>query len=669
VTNDYGIFVTYIHSTDATMSASTWRLARSVNGGASFTTLHEAVNGTPPPTIETDRDGNIYLIYSDGQTVNNNAYLSVFRASNNFATPVSAVTIPGGAAQKFTMMLDEARGQIYYIATTFYQTSPDPSPSTVRLYIIGMNGSLLSNVRLTQSGSVANAHYPLLYLDEHGDLYAAWTTNSTTCTPLAPLSYCSIHAMRSRDGGWNWETLTGTAVSLPVVSDSSGPLGMVNPLGEEGHSPWLSSMLVKQGKIHFAYRVGGNGDQHYVRYDTVTGQQDLDITPAWGGTTLSINSLDGFFTAHSLRTDNTLYYVSKTTDNKIAAIVSWDNGSTWHDYASTGVFSEQLYAISGNRDINDGYICGTFTTFVGSPSTVSAAKFLRLDASWPTNTRLAATVSTSAAAAGYPASYAGDNNAATQWVANLTVSGSNNNAWIQLDLGNVKEIRRVRWNGASGSPYPAHSPANYTVAVSNDGVRWATIATRTNASGVLTGNEVVRLTGRFVRLTTTKVNDGTGWSLSFSEFWAEGADLPPNTRLTATITSSGQDAAYPIGNANDGNFSSLWVASLTPNVSNNVAWARLDLGSIKRVTRVRWLGAEQTPYPAHSPSEYVLVVSRDGITWKNVVFRTTPNSEGVVLGDEFLGVEARYIHLHSWKIHDGTGWSFGLKEFWAEAWP
>jgi hypothetical protein len=655
VTNDYGIFVAYLHTGNVAMSSQTWRLARSVNGGASFTTLHEAVHATLPPAIETDREGNVYLIHTDEMSVNKDAFLYIFRASTNFATPLGPYVIPGGAAQKYTMMLDEARGQIYYVATTFF--------AMVKFYTIGTDGSLRQNVRLTQPGNhggySVDAHYPHLYLDEHGDLYAAWTS-----AVAGHYDYYSSHVMRSRDGGWNWETLTGTPLSLPVVGDPTGPVTMINAPSEIDQSPWLSSMLVKQGKIHFAYRVGELGTEHYVRFDTVTGQQDLDVTPTWGGTTLSINSLDGFFTAHSARTDNTLYYVGKTTDNKLAVIVSWDNGEHWYDYGATGVLPETVYSITGNRDITAGPIAGMYTATV---SGVHSVKFFRVDASWPTDVRLPATVSTSASAPGYPASFAGDGNAGTQWVASLNVSPANNNAWIQLDFGNVKEIRRIRWNGAAGTPYPAHSPANYTVAVSNDGERWTTVATRTNAGGVFTGNEAVRLTGRFMRLTTTKVNDGTGWSLSFSEFWAEGNDLPPNTRLTATITSSGEASGYPIANANDANPATQWVASLTPNLSNNVAWARLDLGSVKRVTRLKWLGADGTPYPAHSPAEYVIQVSNDSITWRTIVSRTTPVTNGVVLGDEFLGVHARYIHLHSTKIHDGTGWSFGLKELWAEA--
>jgi hypothetical protein len=87
VTNDHGIFISYLHTGNVPMSSQTWRLARSVNGGANFTMLHEAVHATYPPAIETDRDGNIYLIYTDEMSVNKDAFLDIFRASTNFANP------------------------------------------------------------------------------------------------------------------------------------------------------------------------------------------------------------------------------------------------------------------------------------------------------------------------------------------------------------------------------------------------------------------------------------------------------------------------------------------------------------------------------------------------------------------------------------------------------
>ena len=49
-----------------------------------------------------------------------------------------------------------------------------------------------------------------------------------------------------------------------------------------------------------------------------------------------------------------------------------------------------------------------------------------------------------------------------------------------------------------------------------------TVVTRTNSVAVLNGDELIDAQARYLRLVTTQVNDGTGWSLSFNDFWAEG---------------------------------------------------------------------------------------------------------------------------------------------------
>jgi F5/8 type C domain len=95
-----------------------------------------------------------------------------------------------------------------------------------------------------------------------------------------------------------------------------------------------------------------------------------------------------------------------------------------------------------------------------------------------------------------------------------------------LDLQAVYEVDRIRWTGGAWTPYPAQSPGDYTVAVSEDGRRWSAVATRTNPAGVINGSEPVRLNARYIKLTTTKVNEGSGWALAFHEFWVEGRPLP-----------------------------------------------------------------------------------------------------------------------------------------------
>jgi hypothetical protein len=137
--------------------------------------------------------------------------------------------------------------------------------------------------------------------------------------------------------------------------------------------------------------------------------------------------------------------------------------------------------------------------------------------------RLSATITASSSADGYPASNAGDNQTTTQWLASLTSSPQNNNAWIQLDFGAAKQIDRLRWTAASGMPAIAASPANYVVETSDDATNWSQVTSRVT-TGVIEGSEFVGRTARYLRLTTTQVLDGAGSALSFFEIWGEGVD-------------------------------------------------------------------------------------------------------------------------------------------------
>lgn len=283
--------------------------------------------------------------------------------------------------------------------------------------------------------------------------------------------------------------------------------------------------------------------------------------------------------------------------------------------------------------------------------------------------RLPATVTTSAAAAGYPASNAGDGSSATQWVASLTVSNSNNNAWIRLDFGSRRWIQRVKWLAASGTPYPAYAPTDYIIQISDDAAHWQTVVTK-SGTYVFNGDELVNQQARYLQLVTTKVADGTGWSLSFFEFWAEGSAPPPSARLR-TFSGYGRSlaggagfAVFPDNNAVDQNTSTQWVSSTSPNYLNNFGWYYVDLGNRKQIDRVKWIGATGTPYPSASPTVYSIFVSDDATNWTDVLDRS--NTSQVVNGNEPMSTQGRYVGLATSQVSDGTGWGLSFFEFWAE---
>lgn len=94
---------------------------------------------------------------------------------------------------------------------------------------------------------------------------------------------------------------------------------------------------------------------------------------------------------------------------------------------------------------------------------------------------------------------------------------------MEFDLGIARWINRVRWNCEPGMPWPGHCPSDYSIMVSNDATNWQTVVAK-STNGILDGNEALfpAAYSRYIRLSTTKVADGTGWALSALEFWTEG---------------------------------------------------------------------------------------------------------------------------------------------------
>jgi hypothetical protein len=661
VSNQYGYFAVHTYESNADLTAANWRLVRSVDGGASFTQLYSGLHSTATPLLETDRDGNIYLIHSDG--ANNQAILLRFLVANNYTNP-SSLALQDGDAQKFTAVIDERRGRLYYVAMN--GDTADGGRHVVWFFNILLDGSGSSRCKLTVPGSTAEAGYPHLYVDEHDDLYAAWTTGK-----LDTGNYYSIRFMRSRDGAQTWERLDGTPIALPVAADESGTTHEVNLESERNHSTWLWTMIVKQGKIHFAYLEGGvtvpvgqPHPMHYVRFDIVTGARDHVITPTWGGSTFFLNSADGSCATRRERLDSTIYCVSRTLDNRLGVLVTHDNGQTWQQHAAMAPLASDRYhfGVTSARQLTEGsHLIGGYTESPRPSSTVAPiVRFFRVLvdtttplARFPQNTTA---VSGSGEPPGYPLWAVNDNSLATFWAASTTPSPSNNSAWIQLDLGSVKEVRHVKWSTPA-----AHAPAHYTLMASDDGVNWTKVSDRTSGYPVENGYEPVYLNARYLKLTTTKVADGTGANaLGFWEFWAEGTQPPCTARIPlnwADISSAAP--GHPGGYAVDENPSTTWFAS-TPH-----AWIEVDLGSIRPITRLRWLGAAATPEEAHSPADYTISVSSDFNTWRQIKSRT--NTKGIVNGEELIALTARYIVLYATKVNNGVGQPpLGLREFWAE---
>ncbi|MEA3402361.1 MAG: hypothetical protein U9R79_14080 [Armatimonadota bacterium] len=364
VSNRRGIFMTYIRRRNDPYTAQQWRLLWSRDGGRSFQTLHEDTHATNPAVLETDAEDTIYLVRPD--FADGNSYLYRFLAADDYAEPRIS-TIPGSSHGKFAMALDPGRRQLYYFS------------ANNTFHAIGLDGEVRSSVRLLQPGPNAVLQYPLLDMSPDGTLFAAWTTQKH-----GVYLYWDIHVMKSQDGGASWQRLNGRPLEPPIVADDSGPADRITLDDEFECHTWLSSFIAKEGKLHFLYEAQTpEPREHYVRYDLQSGERELDVYPRFGGETLGICRLDGFFATDADRAGGPLYCVGTalSASRRLACVVSYDNGDTWRDYALSAREFGNLYAIGGCRTVTaDGFVIGscTDTPAGGSVRTGVSVHFLKV---------------------------------------------------------------------------------------------------------------------------------------------------------------------------------------------------------------------------------------------------------------------------------------------------
>ncbi len=362
VSDDDGIFITYIHKSNDDYMAQQWRLAKSTDGGKSFTTIYEATDATSAPAIETDRQGSLYLGHPN--FLNGNAYLLCLANHGDNVRP-STTELTGGAAGKYCLLLDEPRQQLYWFAhnNTFFT--------------VGMDGAVRSKTDLLQAGPHAYLQYPHLTLDASGTLFAAWTTSKVVKDNVS--IYHDVHAMKSPDGGKSWQALDGTPIALPAVADDTGPATLISRADEFDVHSWLSAFMAKDGKLHFVYWAKTEPKrQRYVRYDIAMGQLDRDVEPIFSHRPSQQRPNEsGVFVSSRKDPGSRLYFVSTVADrSRLAGLASDDNGESWYEYAlSDRKFPWRVYSIGAARELtSSGDIVGTFTVVVGEPKTYQEDK-------------------------------------------------------------------------------------------------------------------------------------------------------------------------------------------------------------------------------------------------------------------------------------------------------
>lgn len=346
VRNGRGLFMTYGHSRNKDYTGQCWRVMRSTDGGGSFTVLHESTDATNPPALETDSADNLYIGHPDW--VKGDVVLVRLLAAEDYRVP-HVTRVPKSAAGKYSVVLDEPRGQVCFFSH---------SGKFIRF---GLDGSTQSDVLLLKRGGKAVQEYTHLHMAADGTMHAAWTSLNV---PIR--RYWAIHHLQSSDGGVTWRAFTTKNLALPVPADETGPSDRITLDDEFEPSTWLANTLTKNGKTHFIYAAKRDKSlrQHQVRCDSSTGARETDHAPVLRGETLSLNIGDGFLATSRDKPESPLFIVGRTASApvRLACLRSDDNGTTWHDHAASSESFRQPYSVGGCREITtEGFVIGSFT--------------------------------------------------------------------------------------------------------------------------------------------------------------------------------------------------------------------------------------------------------------------------------------------------------------------
>lgn len=383
----YGFFFTYVYKASTVSVQQYAALWFSPTGDAPFTLLDAyGVFGGGAPAVLADEYGDVYWLVGDDQT--SNLLIRKYFYSNGSGGMDRVQRIYSGyVSTKWSAMYHEHHHCIYIF--TFY-------PAAHNFSIFNQDLSLRDSYQLTKNGSVSGVEYPFLVKDQ--DLFAAgWVTTPVSAT--SPF-YDGIHYVMNNLGGslghW-YAPQTGALVSLPVVSDDTGPTPEMRPsFVPAANSVWLDAMtLTNRLNVHMTF-ASPNGPSPTTQVEQtfhswgsswyrIAIHDNLlqgGATSKVAGATLTIQSIRGSSAFYFKGADNALYLggVSKEKDsagnNWINILKSIDDGVTWQDFAQSDT-TFNVYALNGFREgiqsaggvANGDEIVGLFThvASIGAP--------------------------------------------------------------------------------------------------------------------------------------------------------------------------------------------------------------------------------------------------------------------------------------------------------------
>ncbi|MFC9688276.1 discoidin domain-containing protein [Kribbella sp. NPDC056951] len=232
----------------------------------------------------------------------------------------------------------------------------------------------------------------------------------------------------------------------------------------------------------------------------------------------------------------------------------------------------------------------------------------------------------------YAAPKVADGNYGTRWASAL----EHDPEWISVDLGSVRTINKVSlvWEVAHAR--------KYTIQLSDDGVTWRTVHTRTDGDGGTDNIDLTPTTARHVRMHGTERATEYGYSLYEFEVFAPDPNLALNR---PTQSSSRETSDLGPANAVDGSIATRWASAL----EHDPEWISVDLGSLRSISKITlvWEFAYARAYQVQ--------VSENGTTWQTVHTRTDGDGGTEIV--RLAPTNARHVRLQGTERASGYGYS------------
>ncbi|MEN8077320.1 beta-N-acetylglucosaminidase domain-containing protein [Clostridioides difficile] len=217
-------------------------------------------------------------------------------------------------------------------------------------------------------------------------------------------------------------------------------------------------------------------------------------------------------------------------------------------------------------------------------------------------------------------------------------------AWVQVDLGEVKEIGEIKFLQASGDKID-EAELEYTV----DGSEWISLGSYSNKTEITKNCSGSGIKAKAVRV-RNKATTPRWWQVY--EFTVKApSKLDNESPISSTVIKTPEWRIY--NNGNEGNLtdgndnSSIWYETHKPGDMTRVGdYVGLDLGRVINVGKVHLVvgGGDGDKW-----TKYKLEYSTDNKSWTTFKEYDGVASGRDVIDEDLEGIEARYIRLTNMK--------------------